>query len=74
MRQAGSAGHQHCDFTAASYFSWPTSSRLSNAAEERANYFSNLQKEEDDEEEEEVSPEPASAEPNGNEPPLCLSS
>ncbi|CAF2155457.1 unnamed protein product [Brassica rapa] len=62
MRQPGSAG-QHCEFTAASYFSWPTSSRLSNAAEERANYFSNLQKEEDDEEE--VSPEPASSEPKG---------
>lgn len=62
MRQPGSSG-QHCEFTAASYFSWPTSSRLSNAAEERANYFSNLQKEED--EEEEVSPEPASSEPKG---------
>lgn len=62
MHQFGSTG-QHCDFTAASYFSWPTSSRLSNAAEERANYFSNLQKEE--EEDEEVSPEPASTEPKG---------
>lgn len=63
MHPLGSAG-QHCEFTAASYFSWPTSSRLSNAAEERANYFSNLQKEED-EEEDEVSPEPVSTEPKG---------
>ncbi|KAG2675456.1 hypothetical protein I3760_12G005300 [Carya illinoinensis] len=37
-----SAG-QHCESTAA-YFSWPNSSRLNDAAEERANYFSNLQK------------------------------
>ncbi|KAJ7982001.1 Trypsin family protein [Quillaja saponaria] len=37
-----SAG-QHCESNAA-YFSWPTSSRLSDAAEERANYFVNLQK------------------------------
>lgn len=67
MHQFGSTG-QHCEFTAASYFSWPTSSRLSNAAEERANYFSNLQKEEEEEDEEEddvVSPEPASTEPKG---------
>ncbi|CAN1750257.1 Protein NARROW LEAF 1 [Linum perenne] len=28
----------------AAYFSWPTSSRLNDAAEERANYFANLQK------------------------------
>ncbi|KAF5459626.1 hypothetical protein F2P56_019561 [Juglans regia] len=37
-----SAG-QHCESSAA-YFSWPNSSRLNDAAEERANYFSNLQK------------------------------
>lgn len=37
-----SAG-QHSESNAA-YFSWPTSSRLSDAAEERANYFANLQK------------------------------
>lgn len=37
-----SAG-QHCESNAA-YFSWPNSSRLNDAAEERANYFSNLQK------------------------------
>ncbi|KAF5730815.1 hypothetical protein HS088_TW19G00415 [Tripterygium wilfordii] len=37
-----SAG-QHCESNAA-YFSWPTSSRLNDAAVERANYFSNLQK------------------------------
>ncbi|KAF5728204.1 hypothetical protein HS088_TW21G00349 [Tripterygium wilfordii] len=37
-----SAG-QHCESNAA-YFSWPTSSRLNDAAEERANYFANLQK------------------------------
>ncbi|KAL5712278.1 Protein NARROW LEAF 1 [Ranunculus cassubicifolius] len=29
----------------AAYFSWPTSSRLNSAAEDRANYFDNLQKE-----------------------------
>ncbi|XP_010534756.1 PREDICTED: uncharacterized protein LOC104810257 [Tarenaya hassleriana] len=46
MQQFG----QHCECSAAAYFSWPTSSRLNDAAEERANYFSNLQKE--------VSPEP----------------
>jgi hypothetical protein len=28
----------------AAYFSWPTSSRLNDAAEDRANYFGNLQK------------------------------
>ncbi|GAB2265338.1 Protein NARROW LEAF 1 [Dionaea muscipula] len=37
-----SAG-QHSDGNAAS-FSWPTSTRLSDAAEERANHFANLQK------------------------------
>ena len=37
-----SAG-QHSESNAA-YFSWPTSSRLNDAAEERANYFVNLQK------------------------------
>lgn len=37
-----SAG-QHSESNAA-YFSWPTSSRLSDAAEGRANYFANLQK------------------------------
>ncbi|KAF5948966.1 hypothetical protein HYC85_014923 [Camellia sinensis] len=37
-----SAG-QHSESNAA-YFSWPTSSRLNDAAEERANYFANLQK------------------------------
>jgi len=62
MPQYGSTGH-FVITTAASYFSWPTSSRLSNAAEERANYFSNLQKEEDDDDE--VSPEPVSTEPKG---------
>ncbi|XP_008439448.1 protein NARROW LEAF 1 isoform X2 [Cucumis melo] len=30
--------------TNAAYFSWPTSSRLNDAAEDRANYFGNLQK------------------------------
>lgn len=34
---------QHSESNAA-YFSWPTSSRLIDAAEERANYFANLQK------------------------------
>ncbi|KAK6934817.1 hypothetical protein RJ641_034972 [Dillenia turbinata] len=34
---------QHSESNAA-YFSWPTSSRLNDAAEERANYFANLQK------------------------------
>ncbi|GMH10582.1 hypothetical protein Nepgr_012423 [Nepenthes gracilis] len=37
-----SAG-QHSESNTA-YFSWPTSSRLSDVAEERANYFGNLQK------------------------------
>ncbi|KAB1222117.1 hypothetical protein CJ030_MR2G018435 [Morella rubra] len=30
--------------SSAAYFSWPTSSRLNDAAEDRANYFGNLQK------------------------------
>lgn len=34
---------QHSESNAA-YFSWPTSSRLNDAAEDRANYFGNLQK------------------------------
>ena len=34
---------QHSESNAA-YFSWPTSSRLIDAAEDRANYFGNLQK------------------------------
>ncbi|GMH13377.1 hypothetical protein Nepgr_015218 [Nepenthes gracilis] len=34
---------QHSESNAA-YFSWPTSSRLNNAAEERTSYFANLQK------------------------------
>ncbi|GMH26037.1 hypothetical protein Nepgr_027880 [Nepenthes gracilis] len=34
---------QHSENNAA-YFSWPTSSRLNDAAEDRANYFGNLQK------------------------------
>lgn len=38
-----SAAGQHSESNAA-YFSWPTSSRLNDAAEERANYFANLQK------------------------------
>ncbi|KAH7528163.1 hypothetical protein FEM48_Zijuj05G0042600 [Ziziphus jujuba var. spinosa] len=42
LQPFASAG-QHCESNAA-YFSWPTSSRLINAAEERANYFANLQK------------------------------
>ncbi|OWM88529.1 hypothetical protein CDL15_Pgr002296 [Punica granatum] len=42
LQPFASAG-QHCESSAA-YFSWPTSSRLSDAAEERANYFANLQK------------------------------
>lgn len=42
LQPLASAG-QHCESNAA-YFSWPTSSRLINAAEERANYFANLQK------------------------------
>ncbi|XP_028760461.1 protein NARROW LEAF 1 [Neltuma alba] len=42
LQPFASAG-QHCESSAA-YFSWPTSSRLSDAAEERAQYFLNLQK------------------------------
>ncbi|KAI9185665.1 hypothetical protein LWI28_009331 [Acer negundo] len=42
LQPFASAG-QHCESSAA-YFSWPTSSRLNDAAEERANYFANLQK------------------------------
>lgn len=42
LQPFASAG-QHSESNAA-YFSWPTSSRLSDAAEERANYFANLQK------------------------------
>ncbi|KAK3188938.1 hypothetical protein Dsin_028499 [Dipteronia sinensis] len=37
------SGGQHPEGNAA-YFSWPTSSRLNDAAEDRANYFGNLQK------------------------------
>lgn len=40
LQPYASAG-QHCESSAA-YFSWP--SRLNDAAEERANYFANLQK------------------------------
>lgn len=42
LQPFASAG-QHSESNAA-YFSWPTSSRLNDAAEERANYFANLQK------------------------------
>lgn len=42
LQPFASAG-QHCESNAA-YFSWPTPIRLSVAAEERANYFANLQK------------------------------
>uniref|UniRef100_A0A5B7C4I1 Trypsin family protein n=1 Tax=Davidia involucrata TaxID=16924 RepID=A0A5B7C4I1_DAVIN len=42
LQPYASAG-QHSESNAA-YFSWPTSSRLIDAAEERANYFANLQK------------------------------
>ncbi|KAM7269318.1 hypothetical protein ACFE04_024815 [Oxalis oulophora] len=42
LQPFASAG-QHCESNAA-YFSWPTSSRLNDAAEERADYFANLQK------------------------------
>lgn len=42
LQPFASAG-QHCESSAA-YFSWPTSSRLNDFAEERANYFANLQK------------------------------
>lgn len=41
--QPYASGGQYSDSNAA-YFSWPTSSRLSDAAEERTNYFVNLQK------------------------------
>ncbi|KAJ8898648.1 hypothetical protein K2173_004632 [Erythroxylum novogranatense] len=41
--QPFASGGQHCENSAA-YFSWPTSSRLIDTAEERANYFANLQK------------------------------
>ncbi|XP_010276192.1 PREDICTED: uncharacterized protein LOC104610994 isoform X2 [Nelumbo nucifera] len=41
--QAYASGGQHSESNAA-YFSWPTSSRLNGAAEDRANYFANLQK------------------------------
>lgn len=42
--QPFASGAQHSESSAA-YFSWPTSSRLNDAAEDRANYFGNLQKE-----------------------------
>ncbi|XP_052178318.1 protein NARROW LEAF 1 [Diospyros lotus] len=42
LQPFASAG-QHSESNAA-YFSWPTSSRLNDAAEGRANYFANLQK------------------------------
>ncbi|KAK8622548.1 hypothetical protein V6N13_117458 [Hibiscus sabdariffa] len=42
LQPFASAG-QHSDINAP-YFSWPTSSRLNDAAEERAHYFANLQK------------------------------
>ncbi|KAF9587608.1 hypothetical protein IFM89_004440 [Coptis chinensis] len=41
--QGFASGGQHSENNAA-YFSWPTSSRLNGAAEDRANYFGNLQK------------------------------
>ncbi|KAK4564268.1 hypothetical protein RGQ29_006372 [Quercus rubra] len=41
--QPFASGGQHSESNAA-YFSWPTSSRLNDAAEDRANYFGNLQK------------------------------
>ncbi|XP_034679409.1 protein NARROW LEAF 1-like isoform X2 [Vitis riparia] len=41
--QAFASGGQLSESNAA-YFSWPTSSRLNDAAEDRANYFGNLQK------------------------------
>ncbi|XP_052202019.1 protein NARROW LEAF 1-like [Diospyros lotus] len=41
--QAFASSNQHSESNAA-YFSWPTSSRLIDAAEDRANYFGNLQK------------------------------
>ncbi|XP_021757352.1 uncharacterized protein LOC110722393 [Chenopodium quinoa] len=42
LQPFASAG-QHSESSAA-YFSWPASCRISDAAEERANYFANLQK------------------------------
>ncbi|KAK9741328.1 hypothetical protein RND81_03G097900 [Saponaria officinalis] len=42
LQPFASAG-QHSESSAA-YFSWPTSCRISDAAEERSNYFGNLQK------------------------------
>ncbi|KAF5944906.1 hypothetical protein HYC85_018983 [Camellia sinensis] len=42
-RQAFTPGNQHSESNTA-YFSWPTSSRLTDAAEDRENYFGNLQK------------------------------
>ncbi|KAE8706150.1 arginine/serine-rich protein 45-like [Hibiscus syriacus] len=42
LQPFASAGQQSDNNTP--YFSWPTSSRLNDAAEERANYFANLQK------------------------------
>uniref|UniRef100_A0A2C9UA71 Nal1 N-terminal domain-containing protein n=1 Tax=Manihot esculenta TaxID=3983 RepID=A0A2C9UA71_MANES len=41
--QPFASGGQHSESTAA-YFSWPTLSRLNDTAEDRANYFGNLQK------------------------------
>ncbi|KAF8408617.1 hypothetical protein HHK36_004680 [Tetracentron sinense] len=41
--QVFASSGQHSESSAA-YFSWPTSSRLNDAAEDRANYFGNLQK------------------------------
>ena len=41
--QPFASGAQHSESNAA-YFLWPTSSRLIDAAEDRANYFGNLQK------------------------------
>lgn len=41
--QAFASGGQLSESNAA-YFSWPTSSRLNDSAEDRANYFGNLQK------------------------------
>uniref|UniRef100_A0A2P2MR04 Uncharacterized protein MANES_16G056600 n=1 Tax=Rhizophora mucronata TaxID=61149 RepID=A0A2P2MR04_RHIMU len=41
--QPFASGGQHSESSAA-YFSWPTLSRLNDAAEDRANYFANLQK------------------------------
>lgn len=41
--QPVASGGQHCE-TNAAYFSWPTSTLMHGAAEDRANYFANLQK------------------------------